>query len=190
MKRISNTFSSMTPKLGSLSHSNSSSSSAREKRKTSAPESMRQGLPKRSNRNAESSQGPHVVYQVDSDSEGESPKRESPRASSPPSGFFDNLSQWIPDNAPAAHHGTTQYSSPAPMPSDFFDNLPSWMTDTAPPVHSAGYQVASPPPAHDSPAHEQPASPSADFFSNLSPWIPENAPAFDWEAYARKQGRK
>lgn len=161
MKRISNTFSSMTPKLGSLSNSNSSSSSSREKRKTSAPESMRQGLPKRSNRNAESSQGQHVVYQVDSDSEGSlpsSPKRESPRASSPPS--------------------------------DFFDNLPSWMTDTAPPVHSAGYQVASPPPAHYSPAHEQPASPSADFFSNLSPWIPENAPPFDWEAYAREQGRK
>ncbi|MHA6895622.1 hypothetical protein ACQUJT_16275, partial [Ralstonia pseudosolanacearum] len=67
----------MTPKLGSLSNSNSSSSSAREKRKTSAPESMRQGLPKRANRNAESSQGQHVVYQVDSDSDGSSPKPSS-----------------------------------------------------------------------------------------------------------------
>ncbi|MFC0128202.1 hypothetical protein [Ralstonia solanacearum] len=189
MKRISSKFNSMAHKFNPIHQSDGSSSSSRERRKTSAPESMRQALPKRA----------ITIREATSDdswlSSPENSAPSSPTAvSSPPADFFHNLNQWIPENAPAvnweARHGSTQSSSAheqwAPPSADFFHNLSPWVPDNAPPVHGYG---ASQPPAYSPPAHEQPASPAADFFSNLSPFIPENATPFDWEAYARKQGR-
>ncbi|MEF9414180.1 hypothetical protein ABXT21_23535 [Ralstonia sp. SM1864_UCD524_TZ4] len=189
MKRISNKLSSIAHKLNPTHQSDGSSSSSRERRKTSAPESMRQALPKRA----------VTVREATSDdswpSSPEHSASSSPTAaSSPPTDFFHNLQQWIPENAPPvnweARHGSTQHSPAreqwSPPPADFFHNVSPWIPDNAPPVHGYG---AAQPPAHYPPTPEQPASPGAGFFSNLSPWIPDNAPPFDWEAYARNHRR-
>ncbi|WP_155518359.1 hypothetical protein [Ralstonia solanacearum] len=187
MKRIGSKINNIAHAMNPLHRSDGSSGSSREQRKTSAPESLRQALPKRAITIREA---------TSDDSWPSSPEREnsapsSPTAaSSPPANFFHNLQQWIPENAPPvnweARRGSTQSSSAheqwAPPPANVFHNLSPWVPDNAPPVH--GY-VASQPPAYYPPTQEQPAAPAANFW----PYVLESTPPFDWEAHARNNRR-
>ncbi|MHA6910842.1 hypothetical protein [Ralstonia pseudosolanacearum] len=121
MKRISSSVNNTAPNLGSSQQqSDSSSEPSRQRRKTSAPESMRQALPKRLDRASANPQQPSIV---------------------------NNPYPWIVESTPMsqleAQHSASQLSAHTPppvhqqshpLPADFFDNLDQWIPANAPPV--------------------------------------------------------
>ncbi|MEF3062485.1 hypothetical protein V4C85_21750 [Ralstonia solanacearum] len=118
MKRINSSVNNTAPNLGSSQQqSDSSSGPSRQRRKTSAPESIRQALPKRLDRASANPQQPSIVNnpypwivestpasQLETQHSASQPPAHTPpdhQQSNPlPANFFDNLDQWIPANAP------------------------------------------------------------------------------------------